>query len=135
MRGKGPTTAALIDPWGRPHQVRRTTIVGRVHDEDELLILDATISRRHASLSLRGEQWVITDFGSSNGTYIEGVKIEGEAPLRDGERLRFGDVKFFFLDGVTAPPDVDTSSLGGFTMRLGGAVLPGRSVAPPAAKP
>ena len=124
MRGSHVTTAVLVDAWGRPHQVRQTTIVGRLHDEDGLSILDATISRRHASLGLRDNGWLLTDFGSSNGTYVEGLRVTREVRVRDGDRLRFGNVKFFFLDGITAPPDVDTSMLGAFTVRARGTVAP-----------
>src|SRR5690606_7279147 len=66
-------------------------------------------------------------FGSANGTYIEGRRVQDDTPIRDGERVRFGAVSFFFLDGVTAPPDIDTSALVGLTVRdpfPTGAVLP-----------
>ena len=115
--GGQPTTAVFVDAWGRAHSVRRTTIIGRSRDEDGLVILDGTISRRHAALKLRGDAWLLTDLGSSNGTFIEGRRLHAETQLRDGEQVRFGDVKFFFLEGVLAVPDVDTSTLGAFTVR------------------
>ncbi len=122
MRGGEPTTAAVVDVWGRAHALRRKTIIGRVLEEDGLVILESTISRRHASIELRDNAWVVQDFGSANGTYVEGRRIEGETPLRDGERLMFGGVKFFFLDSVIAPPHIDTSALRGYTVRGPGAI-------------
>lgn len=115
--GRGATTSVLVDSWGRTHALRRRTVVGRVLDEEGLEILDATISRQHACLELRDDTWFVRDFGSSNGTFVEGQRIEAETPLRDGERVRFGAVELFFLDAITAPPDVDTNALGGFTVR------------------
>lgn len=115
-RGAAATTAVLVDPWGRAHPVPQRSIIGRGLD-DGLVILDPTTSRRHAALELRDGAWWLRDFGSANGTYVEGRRIDGETRLRDGDQVRFGEVKLFFLDEVLAPPDVDTGSLGAFTVR------------------
>ena len=125
-RRKEPTTALVVDPWGRAHPLDRHTTIGRVPHDTGLAIVDATISRQHASLELRNGTWLLSDLGSANGTFIEGKRIEGETQLRDGERVQFGDVSFFFLDGPSAPPRVDTKSLGGFTVRgpIGSAAPP-----------
>ncbi|HLL22518.1 MAG TPA: FHA domain-containing protein [Kofleriaceae bacterium] len=116
MRGSNPTPAALVDTFGRLHRVHRRTLVGREHHEDGLRILDPTISRRHALLELRGDSWTVKDLGSSNGTYVED-NISGAAmPVRDGERVRFGQCAFFFLDDVGSMPQVE-ATLDGFTIR------------------
>lgn len=117
IHGGEPTTAALVDPWGRAHALRKQTVIGR--EPGGLRILDATISRRHAEIELRDGGWWLKDFGSANGTYVEGRRLEAEQELqlRDGERVTFGEIRFFFLDGVSAPPDIDTSSLRGLTVR------------------
>jgi hypothetical protein len=118
VRSNGaPLTSLLIDPWGRVRPLERRTVIGRVLDAPGLTILDATISRRHAALTLEDNAWWVEDFGSANGTFVEGSRIEGRTPLRDGERIRFGEVSFFFLDPVSAPPNIDTGSLQGFTVR------------------
>jgi hypothetical protein len=49
--------------------------------------------------------------------FVEGRRIDDKTPVRDGERVRFGEVSFFFLDPVSAPPNIDTSTLQGFTVR------------------
>jgi hypothetical protein len=118
LRAGEPTTAVLVDAWGRAHAVSRRMIIGRVFDDEHgLLVLDPMISRRHASLELRDDTWFLTDLGSANGTYVETRRLDGETRLRDGERVRFGSVRFFFLDSVTPPPHVDTSLLRGHTVR------------------
>lgn len=116
MRGAHPTPAALVDPWGRLHRMHRRTMIGREHEDEGLRILDATISRRHACLELRGDTWTLRDLGSSNGTYVEDCNFGTVMPIRDGERIRFGSVAFFFLDDVGSAPPVDTS-LDGFTVK------------------
>lgn len=116
MHGAHPTPAALVDPWGRLHRLQRRTTIGREHEDEGLRILDATISRRHAILELRGDTWTLRDLGSSNGTYVEDCSFGTVMPIRDGERIRFGSLAFFFLDEVGAAPQVDTS-LEGFTVK------------------
>src|SRR5262249_29074691 len=54
-----------------------------------LRLSDPTVSRRHAGLEMVGQRLRITDFGSKNGTFLDGVAIvEGFA--RGGEGLRCG---------------------------------------------
>jgi hypothetical protein len=53
------------------------------------------VSRRHAAVSRAGDQLVVNDLGSTNGTYVNGRRL-GDAPpwpLRDGDQLRIGDVE------------------------------------------
>jgi pSer/pThr/pTyr-binding forkhead associated (FHA) protein len=116
VRGTHPSPAALVDPWGRLHRLQKKTLIGREHEEEGLRILDATISRKHALLELRGEVWTLTDLGSSNGTSVEDTALTGSIALRDGERIRFGSLAFFFLDDVGAVPQAE-ASLDGFTVK------------------
>jgi serine/threonine protein kinase len=48
-------------------------------------------SRRHCLVVIRPPQVVVRDLGSHNGTYLNGVLIDGEQDLRDGDELRLGD--------------------------------------------
>jgi hypothetical protein len=116
MAGNHPTPAALVDSWGRLHRMQRRTMIGREHEEEGLRILDATISRRHACLEQRAGTWTLRDLGSSNGTYVEDCNFGTVMPIRDGERLRFGSVAFFFLDDVGAAPPVETA-VDGYTVK------------------
>jgi hypothetical protein len=117
VHGRQPTAAALVDPWGRLLRLHRRTMVGREIDSDGLTILDATISRRHACVEQRGETWTLRDLGSSNGTYVEDCNFGTVMPIRDGERIRFGSVAFFFLDSVGELPQVEAVALDGYTAR------------------
>ena len=117
VRGKHPTAAALVDPWGRLLRLHRRTMVGREIDDDGLTILDATISRRHACLELRGDTWTLRDLGSSNGTYVEDCNFGTVMPIRDGERVRFGSIAFLFLDSVGELPASEPVALDGYTAR------------------
>ena len=59
----------------------------------EVRISDSSISRKHATLERRGSEWVITDNGSANGTFVDDVQV-AEAVLRSGQTLRLGAAKF-----------------------------------------
>ena len=52
----------------------------------------ASVSRRHAQVSLRGDGATLEDLGSRNGTYLNGRLLEGSAPLTDGDVIRLGPV-------------------------------------------
>lgn len=100
--GRDVTSSVLVDQWGRAHPLDRRTTIGRALDDNVLTILDATISRRHATLELRGDAWVLVDEDSVNGCYVEGQRVPGETRLRDGQRVQLGDIRFFFVDESAA---------------------------------
>lgn len=55
-------------------------------------------SRRHGVIERRGDQYVVTDVGSVNGTILNGVTLPAHRPhpLRAGDRIRIGDVELRF---------------------------------------
>ncbi|MDE3173293.1 MAG: FHA domain-containing protein, partial [Gemmatimonadota bacterium] len=67
-------------------------LVGRAPTCD-LPIIDPTISRRHAELAVAGDAVTVRDLGSSNGTYVNGARVQ-EGTLRAGDRVTFGKVEF-----------------------------------------
>lgn len=69
--------------------------LGRSHD-NVFVIEDSTVSSVHAAFTLAANGTLyITDLGSSNGTFVNGVQIGmGDKPIvRTGDALRFGDVE------------------------------------------
>ncbi len=69
------------------------------------LPLDSTgISRRHAELQVVGDDVLLHDVGSVNGTHVNERRVEGHVPLKDGDMLRLGDVllKFFQRHSIDA---------------------------------
>jgi pSer/pThr/pTyr-binding forkhead associated (FHA) protein len=65
-------------------------------DYNDIVIGDPSVSTMHAKLQRREAIWILTDLGSTNGTYVEGERLAGEAPLSPGTTLRFGDVIALF---------------------------------------
>jgi pSer/pThr/pTyr-binding forkhead associated (FHA) protein len=87
----------VITAGSRKKQVLRLrseeTIVGRQHGCD-LRIPSPDVSRRHCRLSMRSDCLVVEDLASSNGSYVNGVRIQGEELLRPGDSLAVGPVTF-----------------------------------------
>ena len=75
----------------------RTPVVniGRA-DYNDLVFPDESVSTTHAKLQRREGVWVLVDLDSTNGTFVDGERIKGEAPLAPGANVRFGDVALVF---------------------------------------
>lgn len=88
---------------GRAHElnVDRTTI-GRVED-NMFQIAEPSVSSHHCEVHLRGDEVLIRDLNSTNGTFINGEKI-AESILKPGQTLRLGNVELKLdVPGAAAP--------------------------------
>ena len=65
-------------------------------DYNDVVISDPSVSTMHAKLQRREAIWILTDLGSTNGTFVEGEPVKGELPLSPGTTIRFGDVLALF---------------------------------------
>jgi pSer/pThr/pTyr-binding forkhead associated (FHA) protein len=86
------------------------TTVGRQED-CQLRIGSSQVSRKHCQLFEQGDRLVINDLKSSNGTFVNGKKIEGQQILKPGDVLTLGKVKFRVvkIDGTGMPKPGDTA--------------------------
>lgn len=82
---------------------QQETRVGRGPD-CQILLNDPRCSRVHAVLQLRDDAWWIRDAGSTNGTFVNGQKVD-EAQLAAGCVLRIGPAEFEFHGREWAPAD------------------------------
>jgi hypothetical protein len=75
-----------------------STDIGRDPGNPIPLPNDTNTSRRHATLQMTNGQVVLVDNGSSNGTYVNGVRIPGQTPqpLRSGDEVNIGNTRFRF---------------------------------------
>lgn len=79
---EGPLAGRVLRLEGYP------VILGRMESCD-IVLPDASVSRRHARLETQKGNWVITDLNSSNGTFVNGVRIKSAA-LSPGDSLKLG---------------------------------------------
>ena len=63
--------------------------IGRGRQAD-VVLNDPNVSRQHAEIRPRGGSWVITDLGSTNGSQLNGRRIEGTEVLRPGDEIELG---------------------------------------------
>src|SRR5213596_3171798 len=69
--------------------------IGRA-DYNDLVLPDESVSTSHAKLQRREGVWVLVDLDSTNGTFVDGDPIKGDAPLAPGATVRLGDVSLVF---------------------------------------
>jgi pyruvate/2-oxoglutarate dehydrogenase complex dihydrolipoamide acyltransferase (E2) component len=90
-----------LDLVGVAHEITRPRInIGRTHDND-LRILEPTVSRLHAMLTLRNGEATVVDANSRNGVYVNGIQVR-YAKLEDGDVVTFGTVRFRYRVGASA---------------------------------
>src|SRR3982751_479469 len=86
---------------GRTYELNvEKTTVGRVED-NAFQIAEPSVSSHHAEIILKGEEVLIKDLGSTNGTFINGDKIT-ESVLKPGQTLKLGTVEMK-LEGKDGP--------------------------------
>ena len=95
----------------------RTPVVniGRA-DYNDLVIPEPSVSSSHAKLQRREGIWVLSDLGSTNGTFVDGERVTDETPLGPGAAIRFGEVTTLFES---------TDDTTGIQQRVGTRMVPG----------
>jgi hypothetical protein len=76
-----------------PGDVEAATLVLGRSRRCTVVLVDATVSRRHAELVLRDGRWLLHDLGSANGTWVNGRRVV-EAEVRPGDDIVLGDYRF-----------------------------------------
>ncbi|MCS6800987.1 MAG: FHA domain-containing protein [Chloroflexota bacterium] len=80
---------------------RGVITIGRDRAND-LILSHPQVSRFHAKLERRGEQLVLIDLGSTNGTFLNGAPITEKA-LKEGDTIQIGPYTLTLADGTLAP--------------------------------
>ncbi len=88
----------LASPRGEPqpgasYPLDAVTSLGR--DVNNGIVLDDPFaSAEHAVLTFRGRNWYLEDLASTNGTFVNGVPVDGLAPLGFGDEVQVGEIRF-----------------------------------------
>ncbi len=104
LRVRRPTEAALVDLWGRAHQLDARTLIGRQIEQHGLAVLEPSVSRHHAHLVFDEGAWMLRDLGSANGTFLDDKLVEAPTRATTGQRIRFGHIAFYLVEDVTQLP-------------------------------
>jgi len=81
-------------PPGAVYAVEGTSRIGR-SDESDIVLNDLSVSRAHAVLEIAGGRAMLRDLESTNGTFLNGRRIQAER-LRDGDELQLGNTHLRF---------------------------------------
>jgi len=108
-----PAPFRLVAPEGEFGLDEGENLIGR--DADcTVCIRSTTVSRHHARILVRGEEALVEDLGSKNGTFLSGARIDRPTPLKDGDALQIGSIRATFRSFT---PESSTES---FRLRLKG---------------
>lgn len=80
-------------------------LVGR-DPEADVVIDNVSVSRHHAEIRRDRGGWIVEDLGSSNGTFLEGERLEAARPLEEGDEIGIGKFSIVFgreVAGEEAP--------------------------------
>ena len=95
----------LLSPGmtGRTHDLKvDKTTIGRVED-NTFPIAEPSVSSHHCEVLLRGNDVVVRDLNSTNGTYINGEKVT-ESVIKPGQVLRLGQIEMRLETDAPAAP-------------------------------
>ncbi len=88
---------------GRTQELKaEKTTVGRVED-NTFQIIEPSVSSHHCEILLRGDEVLVRDLNSTNGTYISGEKVS-ESTLKPGQILRLGQIEMRLETDVPVAP-------------------------------
>ncbi|MFO8074077.1 MAG: FHA domain-containing protein [Polyangia bacterium] len=76
-----------------------------------ITIDDPLVSRRHAEIAVSEDNVLLRDLDSRNGTRVNGKQVEGEQPLRHGDRIRIGGYEFVFIVDLEQLGDLSTQTM------------------------
>ncbi len=80
---------------GRRYELPDTlALIGR--ESRAIPMSDNTVSRRHCELVPHDGQWILKDLGSSNGTYVNGLRVDNTYALKLGDQIRVGKTLLVF---------------------------------------
>lgn len=77
-------------------------VIGRAND-NAICIQDTSVSRKHVLIWRQGEEWMVKDLGSGNGTLVNGEMAQEDQVLLDGDVITLGDTELTFVEASTEP--------------------------------
>ncbi len=91
-----PATLVLYSPDGLSAEfpVKERAGLGR-HYDNQVVVADREVSKHHAAVRFEQGAWMLRDLGSSNGTFVNGRRVD-ELKLRDGDEIRVGASRLVF---------------------------------------
>lgn len=96
---KSPQLEVTEGPAHSLHDLTRDELVAGRGPESGIPLADRGVSRRHFLVRLMKGRWYVEDLGSSNGTYVNGLRILEPWELRNGDHIKAGPFTLAFSSG------------------------------------
>ncbi|HYP51541.1 MAG TPA: FHA domain-containing protein, partial [Pyrinomonadaceae bacterium] len=88
--------------------------LGRAPDNAVALVSDSNVSRYHAEIERRGDNFYLVDLNSRNGSFVNDEPIEGERRLQEGDKISLGGddsiVEILFDDQIKPGAELGTQN-------------------------
>jgi len=96
----------VLKGGGEPQEfpLGENNVLGR-STQASVRLADREVSRKHSQVDKEGDEFVLRDLGSSNGTFLNGKRIFGPTKLKDGDEVVIGTSKMEFKTLVLAPAE------------------------------
>ncbi|HYZ97936.1 MAG TPA: DUF3662 and FHA domain-containing protein [Acidimicrobiales bacterium] len=91
----GAGAGSLVLPTGERFTLSEHPITIGRRPESNIVLADPNVSRNHAEIRPQGDGFLLTDLGSTNGTKVNGVRVQ-QHQLDDGDELTFGNTRLRF---------------------------------------
>ena len=99
----GETDGAWCDVF--PLFAATKLTVGR-EGHNDVVISDVRCSREHCVFRKLNDHWYVDDLGSSNGTFVNGNRVERTQKLRPGDRITVASQKLMYAATVVDPQEI-----------------------------
>jgi hypothetical protein len=91
----GSGAGSIVLPSGDRFTLTESIITIGRHPDCNLVLADPNVSRNHAEIRPQGDKYVVVDLGSTNGSRVNGVRVDTQV-LEDGDELSFGNTRMRF---------------------------------------
>ena len=91
----GAGAGSIVLPSGDRFSLTESVITIGRHPDSNLVLADPNVSRNHAEIRPQGERFAVVDLGSTNGTRVNGVRVDTQV-LQDGDEVSFGNTRMRF---------------------------------------
>jgi two-component system, NtrC family, response regulator HydG len=88
----------------------QVTTIGRAAT-NRIVLRDDICSRNHCEVFLAGDEWVVRDLNSRNGTLLGRQPVTEDEPLSDGDRIRIGACELIFTYDISRPMELEDEPL------------------------
>ncbi len=97
QEGPGAGRSYPLDP------MRQAALTVGRSSESDIVLSDGRASRHHADIRWDGQHWTVVDNRSTNGTYVNGLRVHGPYDLRVGDRITIGETTMVLREQGAQP--------------------------------